>query len=428
MVIKETTRIGRQRQALAGRVFRPLAAGALILCALLTALAAAAAWPAARAADRAAWLIPGAIAVFALTGGAAVWLIRRTCRRYLDPVAQAAQAVSLAAAGDHSAPLSGIARTSKETADLLDAVGDLGTRSSDCLLDMEGVLRRIAEGDLTVQLPCGRSRECGGACLALDGMSQQLRGAIGSARSAMDQLGSQLEELERDASSLAQSGQDRRQEREELARTLDRLSQRLQFRSEAAQQISGGAEQLRQSLNSYDQKLEKLKSAVERINDCAAEAGKIVKTMETTAFQCSVLARSAYVEAAGAGVNGKGFAVVASEMRVLAARSAQAAQDAAALMDEMDRSVREGASLTAEASRELRGASGSSQNLCRRAAAAAEETMDGRDTENAIRQVARLSAAGMEDQRLASHTSVSAKLLRERAGRLREALRVFRLN
>ena len=47
------------------------------------------------------------------------------------------------------------------------------TRSSNCLLEMEGVLDRIAGGDLTARLSCGRSGECGGACLALDGMSQR---------------------------------------------------------------------------------------------------------------------------------------------------------------------------------------------------------------------------------------------------------------
>ncbi|MDE7218201.1 MAG: methyl-accepting chemotaxis protein [Oscillospiraceae bacterium] len=413
---------------LTGRVFRPLAAGALALCALLTVLAAAAAWPMAAGAGASAWLLTAALAVFALTGGGSVCLIRFVCRRYLTPVVQASRAVSLAAAGDHSASLTGIPRTSEETAALLDAARDLGVRSSDCLIEMEEVLNRIAEGDLTARLPCGRSAECGGACQALDGMSQKLRGAIGSARSAMEQLGSQLEELEREAQDLSQSGQDRRQDREALSTALERLTRCLQDRAGGAQCVSAGAEQLRDRLDNYDKKLETLTAAVERINDCALEAGKIVKTMESTAFQCSVLARTAYMEAAGAGVNGKGFAVVASELRVLASRSAQAAQDAAALMGEMDQSIREGSSLAAEASRELFALSGSSRELCLLSAGVAGEARDASDAEAAVRQAVRLSAAGAEDQLAASRAALSARMLRERAGRLREALRVFRLN
>lgn len=417
-----------KEKKLAAQVFRPLAAAVLALTAALTALAVAAAWPAASEAGMSGWLLAGALAVFAAAGGGTVCLIRWTCRRYLDPVAQAARAAALAAAGDHSASLTGIPRTSEETALLLDAVGELGSRSSDCLLEMEEVLSRIADGDLTARLPCGRSGECGGACLALDGMAQKLRGAIGSARSAMDQLGGQLEDLEREAAGLSQSGQDRRRDREELSASLEQLTKGLQRRAGGVQTVSGGAEKLCGQLEDYDKRIEELTCAMERIGDCAAEAGKIVKTMESTAFQCSVLARTAYVEAAGAGINGKGFAVVASELRVLAARSAQSAQDAAALMGEMDRSIREGSGLAADALRELSGVSGSSRELCRLSAAAVEEARDAGDAETAARCAVRLSAAGAEDQLSASRAALSAKLLRERAGRLREALRVFKLN
>lgn len=416
------------RRTLADRVFLPLACGALILCALLTALAAAAIYPAARSSSAIGWLAAGAISVFLLTGGGSVYLIRYVCRHFLDPVTQAAEAVVLAAAGDHSSSLTGIPRTSEEAAALLDAVGELGTRSADCLQEMENVLRRMADGDLTAGLSCGRAGECGGACGALDGMSQKLRGAIGSVRTALDQLTGQLDELERDAGQLSSSGQERRQNRDGLSRAMDRLNRRLDHRADEAASVSGGAERLCLRLEEFSQRMEELIQAVERISDCAAEAGKIVKTMESTAFQCSVLARTAYTEAAGAGVNGKGFAVVASELRVLAARSAQAAQAAAALMGEMDRSVREGALLATGASRELTGVATGSRTLQRRAAAAAEESRETGEIREASRQAVRLAAAEEEDQLLASHAAVSARILRDRASRLREALRVFRLN
>ena len=416
------------RQTLAGRVFRPLACGALVLCALLTALAAAAAYPAARDASAAGWLFAGALAVFLLTGGGSVYLIRLICRRYLSPISRAAEVVSQAAGGDHSAPLSGIPRTSEEASALLDAVGELGTRSSECMRELENVLRQMADGDLTASLSCGQAAECGGACGALDGMSQKLRGGIGSVRTALDQLAGQLDELERDAGRLSTIGQDRRQDREELGRTLDRLSKRLDSRGADARTVSGSAADLCQRLDDCSKQIDALTQAVDRISDCAAEAGKIAKVMESTAFQCSVLARTAYMEAASAGVNGKGFAVVASELRVLASRSAQSAQEAAVIMGEMNQTTREGSALVSEASRELRSVAGSGQELSRLAAHAEAEASETAELREASRQAVQLTAAAEEDQLLASHAAVSAKILRDRTSRLREALRVFRLN
>ena len=418
----------RGRRTLSDRVFRPLACGAWTLCALLTALASAAVYPAAQDASAIGWLFAGALTLFLVTGGGSVYLIRLICQRYLAPVTAAVEIVSQAAGGDHSAPLTGIPCTSEEVSTLLDAVDELGTRSSDCMLELENVLRRMADGDFTVSLTCGRATECGGACGALDGRSQKLRGGIGAVRTALDQLAGQLDELERDAGRLSVIGQERRQERDELNRTLDRLGKRLDSRADDVRAVSGGADDLRQRLDDYGQRVEALIQAVDRISDCAIEAGKIVKVMESTAFQCSVLARTAYMEAAGAGVNGKGFAVVASELRVLASRSAQSAQEAAVIVGEMAQTIREGSALASEASRELRSVAGSGQELCCLAARMEEETKETKEMRDASRQAVRLTAAAEEDQLLASHAAVSAKILRDRASRLREALRVFRLN
>lgn len=413
----------QKKQTLAGQMFRPLAAGALVLCAILAGFAAAALWPVLHTGG-----IALAAGIFVLTGGGAVALIRLLCKRCLDPVAQAAEAVGRAAAGDHSAPLGGIPRTSEETAAILDAAENLGVRSTECMLALEDVLRRMAEGDLTASLPCGRGAECGGACGALEGLSQKLRGGIGSVRSALDQVAAQLDELEGEVQSLSQSGQSRRQDREAMMRALERLTRRGQDRAEGVQSVSGSAEDVSRQLKDYGKKMEELSRAVERIGECAAEAAQIVKTMESTAFRCSVLAHTAYMEAAGAGVNGKGFAIVASELRVLASNSAQAAQEAAAFMEELDSGIREGSALAAGASRDLWRISDNSRELRRRATGAVEEARESKEEQDAVRQAVRLSSGAEEDQLLCSHAAVSATLLRERAARLREALRVFKLS
>lgn len=408
-------------------VCRPLAAGMAALCALLIILAAAAAWPAAREA-KALWLL-FLLAALALgaSAGVILLLLRYVSRRYLIPLSDAASAAALAAAGDLTGPVNVIEPTSPETASLLEAVKEMEVRSTACLTELEETLDRLAGGDLTARMSCARTAECGGVCAAMDGAAEKLRGAVGTIRTALEQMSGPLDALAEDAGALEECASGQQQASGALLRSLERLSGQLRRRAEGAEGVSSAARSLRARLEDYDRRQEELSQAVERIGECAAEAGKIVKAMEAASFQCSVLARTAYVEAAGAGVNGKGFAIVASELRMLASRSAQSAQDAAAFMEEMDRTVRESASLAASAAREVRSLTADGEAVCRRAAGAAREAGQTEELKESVRQAAGLDEAVDRSLTRSGRAAQSALAIKKRVGRLRDALGVFRL-
>ena len=94
-------------------------------------------------------------------------------------------------------------------------------------------------------------------------------------------------------------------------------------------------------------------SAMDSIETSSKQIGQIIGVIDEIAFQTSLLALNAGVEAARAGDAGRGFAVVASEVRALAQRSAEAAKEIKTLISTSGEHVQHGVALVGQAGTSL---------------------------------------------------------------------------
>lgn len=254
-------------------------------------------------------------------------------------------------------------RSKDELEILTQTLGTTVESLNNYISDIQQVLTQVADGNLCVTPQMDYRGDFTLIRNSLRTIIQSMHDTISGFRNATAQLAHMSEELNGQSSQLHQASMEQNQSTEELVCEVSHVKEQLSNVTESTRQTRTKTAEIAQCIQDANTQMTSLSSAMDNINANAEEITKIAKAIEDIAFQTSILALNASIEASRAGSAGKGFAVVAAQVKDLASKSAEAAQNATEMVAHTSNMIQTGVRLTADTADSLRAISSVSDEI-----------------------------------------------------------------
>jgi methyl-accepting chemotaxis protein/methyl-accepting chemotaxis protein-1 (serine sensor receptor) len=173
-----------------------------------------------------------------------------------------------------------------------------------------------------------------GALWVVRQITRTLRGFADDLSAGAQQVSAAASQVAALSETLAQGASEQAATLEETSASTEEVSSMAQRNCENSRVVNGLMTETQHNFGTTNELLNQSVAAMTAIATQSGNIARIIKVIDEIAFQTNILALNAAVEAARAGEAGMGFAVVADEVRNLAQRSAQAAKETAALIEE----------------------------------------------------------------------------------------------
>ncbi|MBE6829532.1 MAG: HAMP domain-containing protein [Ruminococcaceae bacterium] len=264
----------------------------------------------------------------------------RISRSISKPVAEMSEAAQKIAQGDLSVQIDG--NSQNEIGRLGEAFAQSTASIRAYISDIGNIVSEIERGNLTVGTDLDYIGDYAQLKSSILGIIATLNHTFIQIDQAAEQVASGSSQVSSGAQELAQGATEQASSVEELSASISEISTHVKDNAEHTASASRSVAEVSREIETSNQHMDDMVKAMTLINESSGEIGKIIKTIEDIAFQTNILALNAAVEAARAGAAGKGFAVVADEVRNLASKSAEAAKNTTALIENSVRQVENG--------------------------------------------------------------------------------------
>ena len=289
-------------------------------------------------------------------------------------------------------------------------------------------IRAIAAGDLTQPINAEGRNEMSQLANGLQEMQQALVRTVSDVRDGSDAILSGASEIAAGNNDLSARTEEQAASLEQTAASMEQLTATVKQNAENARQASQLALNASETAQQGGKVVDGVVKTMSEIAGSSKKIADITSVIDGIAFQTNILALNAAVEAARAGEQGRGFAVVAGEVRSLAQRSAQAAKEIKALIEDSVNRVDAGSQLVGSAGEtmsDIVGAVTRVTDIMGEIASASDEQSRGIDQVGLA--VTEMDRVTQQNAALVEESASAAASLESQASRLSQSVAVFNI-